>query len=260
MSDQPFQSTQRAFAAHLRQPQRNPAPAGIEDRRMKIYRDLFYNNVENFLSSGFPVIRSLTDDTAWHALVRRFFAEHACHSPYFVDIPKAFVEYLSATPEVLSALPPWLLEMAHYEWMEVALDISHEEIPRTGFNPDGDLLAAAPMLSPLICVLSYHWPVHHIGIDFQPQAPLEQPVWLVIYRGDDDQVRFMEINAATAALLQALEASPLASGAQVLTSLAQQFAMPEAQMLSFGAQALSHLRSRGILLGTRLQDIEELDT
>ena len=41
-----FQQTQYAFAAHLRDPDANPAPPDIEDRRMKIYRELVYNNIE----------------------------------------------------------------------------------------------------------------------------------------------------------------------------------------------------------------------
>jgi len=258
MSDFPFQRTQRQFAAHLRDPAENMAPAGIEDRRMKIYRDLFYNNVESFLSGGFPVIRSLTTDAHWHALVRRFFADHACESPYFIDISRAFVEYLSSAPEAIAGMPPWLLELAHYEWMEVALDTSLDEIPRTGFNPDGDLLAAAPVLTPLMCVLNYQWPVHRISATFQPEQP--EPVWLVVYRNAEDQVKFMEINAATAALLQALEASPLASGRDVLSALAGEMGLEADAVLSFGAQSLSHLRDRGILLGTRLQNVEELDS
>ena len=259
MSELSFQKTQRDFSAHLRDPDRCPAPAAVEDRRIKIYRDLFYNNVENFLSNGFPVIRSVTDDGAWHRLVRAFFSEHACSSPYFVDIPRGFVEYLSARPAIAADFPEWLLELAHYEWMEVALDISHDEIPQSGFNPSGDLLAAAPFVSPLVCVLSYHWPVHRIAADAIPEKPLATPVWLVVYRTADDVVRFMEINAGTAALLQALEASPLASGREVLLSLGQQFGMDAEKILQFGKETLSHLHERGILLGTRLQPVEELD-
>jgi len=33
---------QRAFAAHIRDPQGIPVPEGIEARRMKIYSDLFF--------------------------------------------------------------------------------------------------------------------------------------------------------------------------------------------------------------------------
>ena len=55
-----FQEAQRHFAAHIRNPDLNSAPSGIEDRRMSIYRELFYNNVESFISNGFPVLRSIT--------------------------------------------------------------------------------------------------------------------------------------------------------------------------------------------------------
>ena len=40
-----FQDKQYEFAAHLRDPENVPAPDGIEDRRMGIYRELFYNNL-----------------------------------------------------------------------------------------------------------------------------------------------------------------------------------------------------------------------
>ena len=42
---------QTAFAAHIRDPDRHEKPAGIEDRRMKIYRELFFSNVSSMLSS-----------------------------------------------------------------------------------------------------------------------------------------------------------------------------------------------------------------
>ena len=61
---------QRAFAAHIREPSVYPAPADIEDRRMKIYRELFYKNIEGFISSAFPILRKLYSDTDWHQMVR----------------------------------------------------------------------------------------------------------------------------------------------------------------------------------------------
>ena len=57
----PFQALQYRFAAHLRDPEHQPAPEGLEDRRLKIYRELFYNNVEDFLQTAFPVLRRITE-------------------------------------------------------------------------------------------------------------------------------------------------------------------------------------------------------
>ncbi|MDH5361618.1 MAG: DNA-binding domain-containing protein, partial [Gammaproteobacteria bacterium] len=45
-----FQVIQYQFAAYIRDPEQNPAPDNIEARRMKIYAELFYNNVEDFMS------------------------------------------------------------------------------------------------------------------------------------------------------------------------------------------------------------------
>ena len=72
-SDQPdFIRRQYEFAANIRDPEKEPAPADIEERRMAVYRELFYNNVESFISGTFPVLRKLHRDEPWHALIRDY--------------------------------------------------------------------------------------------------------------------------------------------------------------------------------------------
>lgn len=255
MTELSFQLTQRQFAAHLRDPETVSPPPDIEPRRLKIYLDLFYNNIENFLRNGFPVLRSLLDDTRWHALVRAFFRGHACASPYFIEIPREFVEFLADGSAPAADYPPFMVELAHYEYMELALEVAREELPRMGVNPEGDLMSAAPFLSPLMCVLSYRWPVHHIAADFIPEEPLVDPVFLVVYRDPEDRVCFLEINAITAGLLQKIEASPRQPGRQILADLARDLGLGQEQTLQFGAQALEQLRARHILLGTSLETV-----
>lgn len=68
-------------------------------------------------------------------------------------------------------------------------------------------------------MLNYRWPVHQIGPDHRPDAPLEQPVWLLVYRNAEDRVAFMEINAVTARLLALMQEQPLSSGEQLLQTL-----------------------------------------
>ena len=60
-----FQRHQYAFAAHIRDPEHNPAPTGIEDRRMAIYRSLFFNNVSQLLAKTFPVLHQILGAEAW---------------------------------------------------------------------------------------------------------------------------------------------------------------------------------------------------
>ena len=85
---------QQLITAHLRDPANNLAPAGIEDRRLNIYRDLFFNNIEGFLASAFPVFKSLHDEQSWLNLVREFFAQHRCETPYFLSISEEFLDYI----------------------------------------------------------------------------------------------------------------------------------------------------------------------
>lgn len=54
VSEPRFKQLQAQFAGHIRDPQ-VPVIDGIEDRRMQIYRDLFFNNVEGFTASAFPL-------------------------------------------------------------------------------------------------------------------------------------------------------------------------------------------------------------
>ncbi|UUA73368.1 DNA-binding domain-containing protein [Cellvibrio sp. QJXJ] len=57
-----FQQTQMDFARYLRAPDEYAIPAAMEARRMEIYRDLIYNNIENLVAGVFPVLRSLLND------------------------------------------------------------------------------------------------------------------------------------------------------------------------------------------------------
>ena len=127
----PFQRLQYRFAAHLRDPRRHPAPRGIEARRMKIYRELFFNNVESFLATAFPVLRRITPEARWNAMARDFFARHESHQPLFRGIAAEFLRYLERERGRVKGDPPFLRELAHYEWVELALAVSDARRRRT---------------------------------------------------------------------------------------------------------------------------------
>ena len=246
-----FQQLQYKFAAHLRDPRRNPAPRGIEPRRLKIYRELFYNNVEGFLATAFPVLRKITADARWHAMARDFFARHESHQPLFHGIAAEFLRYLEHERGDVRGDPPFLRELAHYEWAELALSVAQSPPPAELADPNGDLVERAPVVSPLAWALTYEFPVHRIGPDFQPKKPGEHPTHLVVWRNAQDEVKFMEANAVTARLLQ-LMAEGRATGRQLLLRIARELhhPLPEA-IVEQGRAMLADLRARDIILGTR---------
>jgi len=197
-----FRNVQQQMVDFLRRPDEVAAPEGIEARRLKIYQDLIYNNIENFLSSGFPVFHSIISEEKWHYWVRRFIVEHRCHSPLFMDISYEFVQYLeSLEPSELEF--PFMLELAHYEWVELAVMASTEDEVAVGESELADSLT--PKLSENVWLLAYSFPVHRISDDYIPEQPGEQPSLLMVYRDREDEVGFSQLTPATFRLAQLVE-------------------------------------------------------
>lgn len=240
------------LTSHIRNPELVSAPAGVEPRRIKIYSDLFYNNIEGFISSGFPVLRSLIDDEPWHTMVRDFMIHHQCHTPYFLEISQEFLLYLQKTRSTQAADLPFMLELAHYEWVELALDVTDIDLNEVDVQRDGDLSQGLPVVSPLTWSLVYQYPVHLIGPEFVPEQTPELPTYLLVYRNRQDQVGFMHANAVTARLLELLADENVSSGSQVLQQLAKEMQHPQPQqMFDNGLEILQKLHSLDIILGTQ---------
>ena len=140
--------------------------------------------------------------------------------------------------------PPFLAELAHYEWVELALDVAEAEPPRP--LHDADVLSAIPRLSALAWLLSYQYPVHRIGPTFRP-AVSESPTYLVVYRDRTEQVRFMELNAASARLVELTRDNSTATGATLLKLLAAESGMDAGRIMDFGAAQLAEFAECSIL-------------
>ena len=246
-----FQRKQYEFAAHIRDPDLNAAPEGIEDRRMAIYRDLFFNNLRNLLGSTFPVLKKLSGKDRWAEMVREFMAKHQSQTPYFLEIPKEFLAFLENEHEPSADDFPFLRELAHYEWVELALSVSTDSDDLSLVDPDGDLLDGVPAMSILAWPLAYRFPVHRISESYQPQEPGEQPTYLAVYRNAENEVNFLELNAVTAGLLDKISNNTeQESGRDLLIGLASEIDFDPDALVGHGADALSELRAANILLGT----------
>lgn len=198
---------QQQFAARIRQPAQQPLLDGVTAERMAVYEALFFNNIEGFISGAFPVLHRLIEATRWQRLVRSFIAEHRCASPYFLEISQEFLVWLQQGYVAEAGDPPFILELAHYEWVELALDVSEAEVPEQGW-------------SPLAWPLAYQWPVQRIGADFQSAEPPSEPTCLLVWRDAQDKVRFMQLSPFAYQLAARLQASEALEAA--LHALAQQ--------------------------------------
>lgn len=245
MTGSTFRDSQLAMARYLREPGRMPAPPGIEPRRLAVYESLVYNNIEGFISSGFPVLHRLYDEEAWHGLVRAFIANHACHTPYFLEISQEFVQYLLEDHRARECDPPFLAELAHYEWVELALDVAEEVLPAA--TAVRDVLAAVPRLSPLAWVLCYRFPVHRIGPDYRP-VEAAAPTYLAVYRDRQEQVRFMELNGATARLLELTRDNSTTTAGELLAKLAAELDTGRENLFESGVKQLREFIDLSLVL------------
>lgn len=241
-----FKQTQYQFAAHIRDPEHHSAPGDIEDRRMAIYRDLFYNNINGTLKNAFPVIRSLMSEADWEAMVRDFMIKHRSKTPLFVEIAREFIAYLENEREAESD-PPFMQELAHYEWVELALTIAEPAFKTTPLAEDDDVLALHFVQSPLAWLLVYQYPVHQISAENQPEAAAETPVCLLVYRNQAEQIKFIELNPVSARLLELLAQAH--TGQAAADELATAMQHPDPQVVTNGAIGMIHdWVERGILL------------
>ena len=246
-----FKKHQYEFTAHIRDPENNAKPDGIEDRRMGIYRELLYNNIEGFISSGFPVIRKIYNDKIWHKMIRDFFARHTSHSPYFLEISQEFIHYLKNERQPQPEDPAGLIELAHYEWVEMALHVSDETTNMENINANGDLLTQRPVFSPVAWPLVYRYPVHTMGPDNLPQEAPEQETHLVVYRNRSDEVRFLEINSVTARLIGLLQDNESYTGLDAIKHISKEMNHPNPEVVKQGGlSALQEMQQYGIILGT----------
>lgn len=247
-----WEARARAFAAHLRDPDAAPAPPDLDPRRVQVYRELFYNNVQTLLAGNFPVIRKLHDDASWHALVRAFFAGHASHTPLFPELGREFHRFLERRAADGAGDPPWLAELAHYEWVELAVSIDEAEIDAIAHDPAGDVVAGHPVVSPVAWPLVYRWPVHRIRPDFRPTEPPAEPTCLIVARNRRDEVAFIAATPLTLRLIESVKENPAWTGRDCIGALAELFPPAEQATATAAATALMHdLRARDVLLGTR---------
>lgn len=238
-----FQELQHQFAAAIRDPA-SPAPATVSTERMAVYQELFFNNVQNFVNSAFPVLQSLYPTAQWQQKLRRFFANSQLESPYFLDIAAGFFQWFSTEP-LTATDPAFAIELAHYEWLELYLATSTTEENTScciEITPDTPL-----QFSALALLLCYQYPVMQISREFQP-TNAEGPYYLLMYRNLEDEVKFVSLNQLSASAMQILANSAGLTLRAVVSGLQQ--LMPDAvaaELMAGVAELFSGFARKGVI-------------
>lgn len=253
MNDAPsrLRAQQFELTRHLRDPQASPAPPGLDDRRLGIYRDLLFNNIEGLLSGNFPVVSQVLGPPRWQRLVRDFYRDYRCRTPLFAEIAREFLRYLDDLDA--QAIPAFVPELAHYEWVELALQLSDAAAPDDDPSiGDDELLDHLVQLSPLAWPLAYAWPVHRLGPDYQPDQAPPAPTLVLLRREADGEVRFSELSPLAYRLIERIgQAPPLSARAQ-LQALAHEAGSDDAAaFIDLGQGLLRQMRASGVICFSR---------
>lgn len=247
-----FKKVQNVFTQHMRDPDNNPAPEDIEDRRIAVYRDLVYNNIQSFIANSFPVLRKIIADEQWHEMLRDYVNRHKAHTPLFPKMPQEFLQYLEQERGEHPEDPPFLLELAHYEWIEIALTLDTRDIDMSDIDPQGDLLNGIPVINPVLVALAYTWPVHELSSTNKPETPPDEQTYIVVYRKKNDEVGFTILNPVSAKLIEYLQADEQQNGLEILNNIADQLNHPNPEVvIQGGLEIMQDFLKRDILLGTK---------
>lgn len=249
MSLPAFQQYQAEFTGHIRNPKSASRPKGVPARRMKVYTEIVFNNMEGTLAACFPVSKKILGVRRWTRLIHDFMAQHSCVTPWFREIPEELLRWLATAPSAAQDLPPFFYSLAHYEWIELAIAVSDATLDSDVLIPDGDLLAGRPALAPALALLQYDYPVHRISPKLKPTQPLAEPSHLLVYRDMADDVKFIELNPVSTRLLDLLGSGEL-TGREALEQIASELQHPAPDaVLQFGAELLVDFRRQAAIWG-----------
>lgn len=248
-----FQKIQQAFAEHLRNPQEIPyddellpEALPIEPRRMALYESLFFNNVDDFFSSQFPVLKDVLGKQRWLEIMREYMVKHRAKTPLFHELGQEFLEFLQSSYEPKDSDPKFIFELAHYEWVEVALATAME----VGFqNPVTKTLDIHQYyeVSPIAWPLSYQWPVHDISAELIPNEMPEKPTTLLVYRDTNDQVKFLELTPMLYQLIVLIDEHRNSTFQEIIMMLAEAINQPVDRLLTSVYPALEMLYTENVI-------------
>lgn len=243
-----LESLQHGFTAYIRDPENNPVPPGCDPARMQQYARLFFNNVDGILSSAYQRLRRSLGEAQWSALTRQFFRDRPQHSPYLVDVPAGFLDFLD---DAETELNDWQWALAELDLASFICRFTDEnpELPAE-LDPHGDPLTQHPVPNPEGQLFASPFPVHRSDRIAADGPPAEEAAFLFLLRDAEGLVTLHELSPASARLLELCGEYPLLSGSALLGMLAEEFGVPTEQLTTFGTQQFRQWQADGLIAGT----------
>jgi uncharacterized protein len=222
--------------------------AGSE--RMLVYRKLVHNRITHAIRDFIPRAVAVRTREALRDDVAAFMEARAVKSAYLRDAPREFVDWVESRWRAAPEVPDWLHDLARHELL--ALDVRND--PRGGEPSTGlEVALDRPLrFDGSARRVSHAYAVHRLPSDAEAvraDPPECAPTHLLVYRDAEHKVRYLELTAFAAAVLDEL----LVRHATVADGLRRACdALSETltdDRLAIAAELLADLAERGVLLG-----------
>ena len=222
-------------------------------RRLLVYRELVQQTFRDAIELTIPRCKARLGPH-FEPMFSDFLREIGPRSPYLREVAFEFVAYITPRLRDDAALPSYLADLARHEALQIEL----------AATPSGPVPSdcAAPSLDAPLSVLApsrlmhYEHAVHRLSEDLADRtAALPEPTQVLAYRSAEHEVRYLELSALAAALLEfILDGATLRDALQFSTE--KLGISLDDEVLQGSAALLSDLCERGVLSGPPLdQDL-----
>lgn len=252
MTEPAFFGVQRRFTRYLRDPENRTPPSDVKPDGLAVYTNAVIANMEAFMGDNFPRVKEVLHPDHWRRMVRDYYIRHESKASLFVELPDEFLSYLDVTRDDPDD-PPFLSELAHFENLENIVSTDEAVIDEGAVDREGDSLHRVPVINPTTRIARYAYPVHVIDADNQPLEPPAAATNIVAFRDRGNVYGFMDVNSATARIVDLLMTDQGLTGEQILRTIAAELKHPDVDaVISGGTSILSRLVERDVIIGTRI--------
>lgn len=182
--------------------------------RLLVYRELSRSALEDPLPDCFPITHSLLEGAGqWEACLDAFLASRSIQSSYYRDVSPSFVDWLASSRWGVERWP-FLLQLAHFEYIEVEILRWPDDQPLNDLKPIPEANAQVAF-DGASRNLAYAYHVHEATKeDPEPRAG---EAFLVGYRDPEGDFSYSELSAhASAFLTRCLEGESIGAAASAL--------------------------------------------
>ena len=193
--DRYYASLERFFFEYPTEPARLIAEypdCGISAERLAIYGRFVTGHVRRTIGEVFSACRALTPDAVWEGWTSAYYQRRPAKHYRLNRAADGFVAFL----EEQADLPPYLLDLARFEWTKVQVYTGETEVPAE---------VSALTVNPTLVTLEHGWRIcsYYARREQDPSPPVEGQEIALVWR--DPVTRLVRYHSAGPTALLALK-------------------------------------------------------